>query len=299
VDRTLNVPERDHTAQRLLKSSAKNSFDPEVDIDWDAPLPEDLPYMPLHRSSLYGTHLWDKLTHEQRIELTKHELTSIASSGVWFEMLLMRMLLKEAYGDNPKSSHVHYALTEVGDECRHSTMFGKMIDRMGTPAYGPPQWMRQGGHLLVASASGPSMFAMILVAEEILDQLQRDQMDDEGVQPLVRMVNRIHVVEEARHVSFAREEVVRRMRDCRGTRLAYQRYMTAAIGYCVVYSLLNPRVYQAVGLPPKETHRIAWSNPYFHQSLRWYARKIMSFLDEVGLIGKPGLQWWRRAHLMD
>ena len=32
---------------------------------------------------------------------------------------------------------MHYALTEVADECRHSLMFGKAIDRFGVPAYGP------------------------------------------------------------------------------------------------------------------------------------------------------------------
>ena len=50
----------------------------------------------------------------------------------------------------------------------------------------------------------------ILVAEEILDIFQRDLMKDERVQPLTRATSQIHVVEEARHMRFAREEVARR-----------------------------------------------------------------------------------------
>ncbi len=292
------VNDREKTAQRLLNSSAKNSYDPEVDIDWDAPLADDLPYLPFHRSSLYGTATWDRLTHQQRVELTKHELASIASVGLWFEMLLMQMLLKDIYSADPTTGHVHYALTEIADECRHSTMFGKFVDRVGAPAYGAVPVLHQGGKLLVAVASGPSMYASILVAEEILDRLQRDQMHDEGVQPLVRMVNRIHVMEEARHVTFAREEVVRRMARCNPAQRAYHQYMTALVGYCIVYALINPNVYTAVGLPPKETHRLALRNPHFQDTIRWSGEKIMSFLDEVGLIGKPGLSLWKKAHLI-
>lgn len=282
----------------MLKSSAKNSYDPEVDIDWDAPPADDLPYLPWERSSLYGTQLWDGLTRQQRIELTKHEFASLASTGVWFEMLLMRMLLKDIYDQNPTSRQVQYALTEIGDECRHSTMFTKAIDHVGAPAYRPHALLHRGGKVLATTASGPSMYAAMLVAEEILDRLQRDQMDDDGIQPLVRMINRIHVVEEARHVTFAREEVVRRMRHCDGAQRAYHQYVTALIGYSIVASLISPMVYRSVGLPAGRTHRIAWNNPHFQQTVRRYGERILSFLDDVGLVGGPGMYWWRKAHLI-
>ena len=51
---------------------------------------------------------------------------------------------------------------------------------------------------------GPAAYSSILVAEEVLDRLQREQANDEAIQPLMRQVNRIHIMEEARHVSFAR-----------------------------------------------------------------------------------------------
>lgn len=282
----------------MLKSSAKTNFDPEIDIDWDAPPADDLPYLPWEVSSLYGTELWDGLTRQQRIELTKHEFASLASTGVWFEMLLMRLLLKDVYSQDPTRGHVQYALTEIGDECRHSTMFTKAISHVGAPAYGPQALVHHGGKLLVAISSGPSMYAAMLVAEEILDRLQREQMNDEGIQPLVRMINRIHVVEEARHVTFAREEVVRRMRQCNSAQRAYHQHMTALIAYCIVFSLINPRVYEAVGLPARETHRIAWNNPHFQRNIKHYGERLVSFLDDVGLVGRPGMSWWRKAHLI-
>jgi len=65
------------------------------------------------------------------------------------------------------------------------------------------------------------MFAGTLVAEEITDQLQREAMKDNTLQPLTRMVSKIHVTEEARHVRYAREELgpdraQRQLRAARG-----------------------------------------------------------------------------------
>ena len=118
--------DRERTAARLLKSSAEKFYDPDVDVDWSAPPVEGMLYQPEHRTSLYGTHLWDRLTPEQRIELSRHEVASVASNGIWFEVILMQMLLKEIYRGDPTTSHVQYALTEIADECRHSVMFAKM-----------------------------------------------------------------------------------------------------------------------------------------------------------------------------
>jgi len=61
MTKTVNQPtgqrasRRETTAERLLRSSAARSYDPEVDIDWAAPLPEGKYYLPEHRVSLYGT----------------------------------------------------------------------------------------------------------------------------------------------------------------------------------------------------------------------------------------------------
>lgn len=295
----LQVNDREKTAGRLLGSSAKNSYDPEVDIDWDAPLDESKPYLPFERSSLYGTELWDRLSHEQRLELTKHELMSVATNGIFFEVLLMQILLKQYYAADPTTKHAQYMLTEIGDECRHSTMFAKMAERVGAPAYGPQKWVHAGGKLLPAVLKGVSSYASILVAEEILDRVQREQMNDPGVQPLVRMVNRIHVLEEARHVTFAREEVVRGMAECGPAGRAYHQFWTGFVSYFITLSLIHPRVYRAVGLDPRQAHKVAWNNPHYHAQLRWSGEKILGFLDEQGLVGGPGLYWFRKARLIE
>ena len=60
--------------------------------------------------------LWDAMSEEQRIELSRHELASIASVGLWFEIILMQMMLRDVYDQDPRAQRTQYALTEIGDE---------------------------------------------------------------------------------------------------------------------------------------------------------------------------------------
>jgi hypothetical protein len=296
--RTFKDTDREKTAERLLKSSANKFYDPDVDIDWDAPLVEGKRFIPERRSSLYGTALWDGLTPEQRIELGKHEIASLATTGLWFEILLMQMLLKEIYDEDPTTAHAQYGLTEIADECRHSTMFARMAERIGCPAYGPVPWLRRLAKILPTISYGPARYGAILVAEEVLDRLQREQMSDPEVQPLVRMVNRIHILEEARHVSFAREEVTRGMAKLAKAEIAYQQFTVALISYFVTRAFINPGVYEAVGIRPEEGVEAALTNPNWQETIHYSGDRIMPFLQESGLVGNPGMYFWRKSFLL-
>jgi hypothetical protein len=301
MSRALQVAQgadRERTAARLLRSSAEKFYDPDVDIDWSAPPVEGMLYQPEHRVSLYGTPLWDRMTPEQRIELSRHEVASVASNGVWFEVILMQMLLKEIYRGDPTTQHVQYALTEIADECRHSIMFGKAIAHFGLPAYGPRKMLHRLARLLPVIGYGPALYGSVLIVEEVLDRFQREAMADESVQPLIRMVNRIHVLEEARHVTFARQQVASGMPKLSKPELAYQRWLVALVGCQVTHTLINPRVYAAVGLDPREAYRMAMRSEHYQESIRWAGERIMAFLSDAGLVGAPGMHLWRRSFLL-
>jgi hypothetical protein len=291
--------DREAVARRLLRSSLQHSYEPNLDIDWDAALVEGAYGMPAHRVSLYGTELWDGLTEEQKVTLSIHEVCSIARVGLWFEIILMQMLLRYAYDRDPRSQHIQYALTEIADECRHSVMFAKMTERYGVPDYRPRWLSHHLGRLFKTITSGTAMFAATLVAEEITDQLQREGMRDESVQPLTRMVSKIHVTEEARHVRYAREELARLApRSSRLERLV-GRWLTAFAAHRIATNLIHPDVYRSVGLDPKQARKVARANPHHQETVRWSARKLVPFLREQGMLG--GLSeklLWRKAFLV-
>jgi hypothetical protein len=290
---------RESSVGRLLKSAARQSYDPDVDLDWDAPEVPGLWAMQPERMSLYGTRLWDRLSEEQRRELSKHEVASIASVGLWFEIVLMQVLLKDVYRSDPTDARTHFLLTEIGDECRHSTMFGRAIARHGVPAYGPRPQIRRLAKIFPLIAHGAGAYASILIGEEPVDRWQREQMNDERIQPMVRMVSRIHVLEEARHVTFAREELERSVARMGRTERLLQQTVTAQAAFLMMRSLVHPDVYAAVGIDPREGRRAALGNPNYRATIAWMGEKVMPYLEEQGMVGGGhNRRAWRASFLL-
>jgi len=81
-----------------------------------------------------------------------------------------------------------------------------------------------------------------------------------------------HVTEQARHVRYTREELLRRM--------------------------LHPDVYQSVGIDPDVGRRAALANPHWQETSRWSVPRLVPFLREQELIEGTWEFLWRRARLV-
>lgn len=289
---------REATAGRLLATAARHTLDPDAEVPWDsAPVPE-LPWVPPEICSLYGTPLWDRLTDEQRVELTKHEIVSVASTGVWFELILMQLLVRQLYRAPLGTEHLRFALTEIADECRHSAMFSRLAAHAGCTGYGPTGLVRRLGTLARTTGSAAFAFGGALYVEELLDGLQRRALKDERVQPLTRAVCRVHVVEEARHIRFAREELRLRAPRLTGWRRELVRVELGIMALCATRSLVDPQVYASVGIDPAEGFAAAEGNPHWRDARRQAAARAVALLEELGLVGGPARLLWRRAGVL-
>ena len=296
---TALLTDREQVAERLLEASAKHSYDPDTELDWDAPLVEGKWFLPERMVSLYGTPLWNGMSEERRIELSRHEAASLASAGVWFEIILMQLLARHIYDLDPRSNHVAYALTEMADECRHSRMFTRMVTKLDTPYYRPGGVTRFLGRVLKTTATTPGAFTATLLVEEILDRIQRQTFPDETVQPLVRGITRIHVVEEARHVRYAREELRRQMASCPAWERQFTRTVSGEAAVVVARALVSPAVYASVGLDVDESLRQVRASEHRRETMRWSAERLTGFLEETGVIhGRLDRAAWRRSGLL-
>ncbi|MBM9503636.1 AurF N-oxygenase family protein [Actinacidiphila acididurans] len=290
--------DRERTAARLLAASTRHSFDPDTELDWDAPLVEGMWFWPPELVSLYDTPLWHRMPEEQRLELSRHEVASLCAVGVWFETILMQLLLRHTYDLEPTSAHVRYALTEIADECRHSKMFARAVTTFGTPVYGPSRLDHALGRVLKTVSTTPGSFTGTLLAEEILDWMQRLAFPDERVQPLVRGIARIHVVEESRHIRYAREELRRQMEIAPRWEIEFTRVASAEAARVIARSLIGPRVYASVGLDPREAVAAARRSPHRQDVMRQAAKRLMDFLAEIGLLRGASVPLWRSSGLL-
>ena len=289
---------RQSVARRLLDSAETLSYDPAREVDWETPLDTGYHGTSPEWSTLYGTSYWDEMTEEQRRELTRQEAASVASTGIWFEMILQQMILRDFYAKDPTDPAFQWALTEIADECRHSIMFARGAAKLRAPAYRPKRHVVELGRVFKAVAFGEAAYAAILVAEEVLDVMQRDWMRDERVVPFVRTINNIHVVEESRHMKFAREETRERLRGAGWLRRQVNALVVSIAAYHIVTSMWSDEVYANAGLDTKRALREAKANEHHKSMLRSSCAGLMEFLDSCGLLTRPATRFYKRANLI-
>ncbi|SFS66335.1 AurF N-oxygenase family protein [Saccharopolyspora flava] len=285
-------------SSRLLESSQTLSYDPITEIDWDAALPEDQYGLSPEWSTLYGTPLWDELTEQQRITLSRHEVCSMMSTGIWFEMILQQMILRDQYAKNPANSEFQFALTEIADECRHSIMFARICQTLKVPAYLPKRLVLELARFFKSTAVGETAYGATLVAEEVLDVVQRDFMRDDRVLDIVRTSSKIHVVEESRHMKFAREEIKEHIQGKNKLQRQFSALAIAVVGYVIVSSLVSPKVYDSIGLDRKRAVEAVKKNEHRKSLMRNGCAGLMEFLDEAGLLTRPAIAFYKRVHMI-
>ncbi|GGZ26426.1 membrane protein [Streptomyces inusitatus] len=292
------LQDREEVADRLLRASQKHSFDPNRELDWDAPFEEGKWFWPPELISLYDTPLWRKMPEEQRHLIARTESASLASIGVWFEIVVMQLLLRHIYDKPVTSNHVRYALTEIGDECRHSMMFARFLAKSGVPVHPVSPLTHNLTRLFKSSSNTACSLVFTLLCEEVIDWMQRLAFADERVQTLVRGVTRIHVIEETRHVRYAKEELRRQMAGAGRLELRVTRAVTGELGRVFARSFINPLVYPDAGIDAREAVAQARASEHRREVLRKGAARVAGLLEEVGAFDTRGRRLWRNAGLL-
>ena len=200
---------------RLSRQSVDKHFDAFVDVDWDAPEmainPEDPRFSLWSFDPLAATDWYRSQPPEVRSRVALHRIASAMRTGWEFENVLQRGLLEYAFwlpNQRPEFRYIHH---EIIEESQHTLMFQEVIDRSGLDIRGMPWTMKVGSRAIVSlSRRFPQLFFLfVLGGEDPVDYLQRRQLRAGDNHPVIERIVKIHVTEEARHISFARQYLKR------------------------------------------------------------------------------------------
>jgi len=275
-----------------VAASEKTTLDPFRDVDWSLPIDDSAFHLPPELLPLYGTQAWNDMTETERIAYSRHETVALLGAGIWFENALMQIVLKHLL-DIPVTDPAHrYLLVEVADECRHSTMFGEYIRRAGTPVYGPTRPVE-----LDNTSGGRALgYLLILAVEELLDFMNRATMRDERVHAVSRQVAKLHVLEEARHVSFAKTYLGEVWTTLANEDRQSVIESASALVAGVVELSLDAAVYDDLGIVGGiDTAR---SNPNYQATVIGGLAKLTTFLSSIGIIDDASRTGWERLGLV-
>jgi len=272
----------EHKARQLVNAAAGRVKDPMVEIDWDIPIDDSALHMPLAFLPLYGTSAWDNMSQQERYAYSRHEYASSCGGGIWLENLLMRQLLRHLYSLPAHDDRHRFLLMEIADECRHSAMFGEYIRRADTPWYGASRSMGFIGRCAYLLSTRLESYLFVLAGEEIFDACNVATMRDETCHPVARQIAKLHVYEEARHVSFAKSYLAENWPRVRWWMRPRSRFVAALGTAIIARSLINDEVYEYLEI--HDGKKIAENNPVFQQRVIDSCADLVEFFTEVGII---------------
>lgn len=201
----------DALVRRLSRQSVEKNFDPFVDIDWEAPEmvvdPNDARWEAVVPAGLRATEWYQRQDPAMRSLMGLTIASGLAKNGLQFENVLQRGLLEFCFTLRNDDARYRYAMHEVIEEGHHSQMFQELVNRSGTNPRGLPWDVRVAANRIpLLGRRFPALFFLfVLGGEDPIDYAQREGLRGElALPPILERIARIHITEEARHLSFAR-----------------------------------------------------------------------------------------------
>ncbi|MGI9120478.1 MAG: diiron oxygenase [Acidimicrobiales bacterium] len=238
------------SVERLSAVSARRLIRPEVELPGEVGegrlIADDL-------LSLAGIDV--DLTPEQRVQLSREEVASIADEGTRFEAVLTAgFSLHMSKAPDLTDPRITYLLHELGEETRHSRLFISLLEQIGAKAVNPFErgvlgFVKHRAVRDVIIGRPALMYVLVLAGEENPDLIQRRMAEHPGTDPYVAEVNRYHRQEEARHLAFARTVLPELLGRAPGRERFLVRHLAPIMIEIMFDSLVHPDVYRSIGLP--------------------------------------------------
>jgi hypothetical protein len=293
---------------RLNHQSLTRHFNAYTDVDWDSPRmaldPED-PRFELPGDNPLGATTWYReLPAATRARLGCEVVASKMKIGLVFESVLKRGLLEFTSTLPNQAPEFRYAYHEIIEEAQHSLMFQEFVNRSGFDAAGLRAPERFGSRIVVTFGRRfPQLFFLfVLGGEDPIDYVQRRELrSGRDIHPLLERIMRIHVTEEARHLSFARHYLKRTV-----PALPVRRRVRLAVAAPVILGamaqlMLKPssQLVARYQIPRAVIAEAYTRNPRHRADTAASLAKVRKLCVELGLTGAPYRFLWKLLRLGD
>jgi hypothetical protein len=283
-------------------------FDAYVDVPWDEhPIDPGDPRWELSQLDPLGRTTWyQALPQEVRARIGLHMVASKMQVGYFFEGVLKRGLLEHATTLPAGSPELRYVYHEVVEEAQHSLMFQEFAGRAGHGTVpNVPRRARSGARRVVrlARVFPELFFIFVLGGEDPIDHVQRETLrnKDKELHALLERIMRIHVTEEARHLSFARHWLKHRVPELDPVRRAI-----LSIGAPLILGemgglMLRPssEIVRTYAIPQDALRQAYDDNPEFQQGAAQAMRKVRILCRDLGLMNPISTRIWKAKRIWE
>ncbi len=293
---------------RLSRQSVDKHYDAYADIAWDDPayaIDPDDPRWELSIDDPLGATLWYRSQPPGvRSRIGLYRVAGSMKIGLQFENILKRGLLEHAFALDNRDPTFRYAYHEVIEEAHHGMMFQEFVNRAPFDLPGLPWIMRVGSDQIVKLGRRfPQLFFMfVLGGEDPIDHVQREALRTEhDLHPLLEIIMRHHVTEEARHLSFARNYLKHEVPG-----LGWARRQVLAVATPIILGTMAQLMMQAPGdliatfsIPDDVVGEAYHHNPDHAQATVVSLRKVRRLSRQLGLVNPVSKVLWQRLGIWD
>lgn len=287
---------------QLSRMSVNKHFDAYADIDWDAPdhrIDCDDPRWERSADDTLGATEWYRSQPASvRARLGLHMIVNQLKLGVAFESVLSRGLLEFASTLPNGAPEFRYAYHEMIEEGQHSLMFQEFINRTGLDPKGLEGldlWSSR--RVPTFGRTFPELFFLfVLGGETPIDAAQREDLaSGRPLHPLLERIMRIHVTEEARHISFAHAFVRDRVPQLGAWRMTKLRIRVPILLKAMTAQMMRPprEVIEQFGIPDTVVREAYLDNPRHRQQLIDRVGPVRRLCVDVGIASPGFVRFWK------
>ncbi|HZF89916.1 diiron oxygenase [Streptomyces sp.] len=272
---------------RLEQLAESGYYNPYTMFDWPDAIEPDMPWMSESLTTLAGTPMWDELTREQQIALTRYEAINFFSLNIHGIRELMSEVVMRIH-ERPYADVSEFLHHFIGEENEHMWFFAQFCLRYGGKLYpAQPTLKADSVDHLSPVARELIVFARILIFEEIVDYYNAHMATDQSLPHIAREINRVHHQDESRHVAFGRmiftnllAQVAKRDPAEVPVVAEYlENYLQYSIG-----TLYNPAAYRDAGIPDAlALRRKALAHPARVEAHDQVLKRTRKFLTKSGV----------------
>jgi hypothetical protein len=292
---------------RLNKASVDKHWEAYADIPWDDPDlqvdPADPRWVLPPTDRLGSTEWYRSQPVDVQAQIGLWRIATAMKIGLQFENLLKRGLLTYAYKLPNGRPEFRYVYHETTEECHHGMMFQEFVNRTGMPIRGMPRSLSAVAQLapMIPRLSTELFFVFVLGGEDPIDYVQRKNIKAGHIKhPLEETILKIHIAEEARHISFARHYLKHRV-----PKMAWIRrkllglFMPVILGVMARIMLSPPGPMVRHFKIPRSVVREAYKNEAARAEIRNCVAKVRDLAAELGLIGNVSKRVWYALGIWD
>jgi hypothetical protein len=279
-------------ASRLTGASRRKAWDIYSAFNWPSALEPGMWCMPPELISIYGTPAYEALSEDAKRRLSLFEIGNFFSLVLQGERPLVQGLVHRLYLKSTGRDITDYLHHFVDEENKHMVMFGEFCHRYIGKVY--PEKKIALAREYSKGEEEVAFFCKVMVVEELGDYYNVTIERDERVEPLVRQVNRVHHVDEARHLAFGRVHLAELFaqhasgwsaQTLAAFRTWLAEYLRASWG-----DYYNPTMYRDAGVADAyEVRQLALTHPAGVEHRKRASAKLVKYFLKTGLLAEEPL----------